>query len=308
MSFVETEHDPAPEGGVVDFLTASDQTRFRVARWCPEGATRGTVVILNGRTEFIEKYFEVVRDLIERGYAVATLDWRGQGLSQRALDNPHKGHVESFDRYVSDLRQAVQDFIRPHCPEPYRALAHSMGGNITLRYLGAHPDTFESAVFSAPMWGIGRHVRPPWWMRVVAKLSKLGMRGSYLPGSDGDYGESSTKFEDNVLTHDEHRFRRMVAQVAAEPKLALGAATIGWAEEAIASMDIVHDDGFPESIQIPVRVCSAGRDTLVSNESHVQLVERMPKGQHVVVEGAKHELLIEIEEYRRQIFAVFDSL
>ena len=57
---------------------------------------RGTVAILGGRGEFIEKYFEVAEDLLSRGLAVATMDWRGQGGSERPLRNARKGHVDDF--------------------------------------------------------------------------------------------------------------------------------------------------------------------------------------------------------------------
>ena len=52
----------------------------------PPERPRGTVVLLTGRGEFIEKYAtEVVGELLERGFAVVALDWRGQGLSDRPL-------------------------------------------------------------------------------------------------------------------------------------------------------------------------------------------------------------------------------
>jgi lysophospholipase len=309
MSFVSTPADPVPEGGVADFLTAADGTRFRVARWCPDTATRGTVVILNGRTEFIEKYFEVIGELIEQGYAVASLDWRGQGMSDRALDNPHKGHVDHFDLFISDLRQAMREFIEPNCPGPFRALCHSMGGNITLRYLGEHPGDFESCVFSAPMWGIGMAARTPWWMRGISQMANaVGLGHRYVPGGEGDYGESSVVFENNTLTHDENRFRRFVAQVAVQPQLELGSPTLHWFRGAIHSMDIVHSPGFVEAIEIPVLVCSASADVLVSVEAQTLIAERFPAGKQIIVEGAKHELMMEIDVHRERFFAAFHEL
>lgn len=309
MSFVVTEADPVPEGGVAERLTAADGTRFRVARWCPDTTTRGTVVVLNGRTEFIEKYFEVIGDLLERGYAVASLDWRGQGLSDRPLENRHKGHVAHFDLFVSDLRQAMTEFVEPNCPAPYRAICHSMGGNITLRYLHAYPDSFESAVFSAPMWGIGKAPRTPWWMRAVSAVTNaFGMTHSYIPGVEGDYGHESNTFEGNVLTQDRDRFERFTAQVAAEPELELGSPTHGWVKQAIASMDVVHSEGFPEAIHTPIRVCSAGEDTLVSVAAQRLVADRLPNAKQILVEGAKHELLMELDTYREQVFAAFDEI
>ncbi|MFT5441184.1 MAG: lysophospholipase [Myxococcota bacterium] len=307
MTFVATEHDPIPDGAELQWLTAQDGTRFRVARFGSTSAPKGTVVILNGRTEFIEKYFEVTNELIARGYAVATLDWRGQGMSDRALDDRHKGHVENFDLFVSDLHQAIVDFVKPGCPAPYRMLCHSMGGNIGLRYLGAHSETFESAVFSAPMWGIGKNPRTPGWMRVFGRLTNaFGISDWYIPGGHG-YRDEDREFTNNNLTHDKTRFAHFVAQVDKEPALELGAPTLGWVRQAIKSMDILHAPGFAEKISIPITVCSAGDDALVSNASHKLIVDRLPNGQQIEIKGAKHELMVEIETHRKQFFDAFHS-
>ena len=308
MTFVITNEDPVPNGAVSEWLTAADRTRFRVARFAPPNTSRGTVVVLNGRTEFIEKYFEVIRNLHERDYTVATLDWRGQGMSDRPLASRHKGHVENFDLYVSDLRQTMVEFVEPNCPAPYRLLCHSMGGNIGMRYLGEFPDSCESAVFSAPMWGIGKFARTPKLLRLVGGATNVLRLGtSYIPGG-GDYSESDRKFEGNVLTHDPERFARFVAQVKAQPQLELGAPTFGWARQGIISMETIHAPGFPEAIHTPIRVCTASAESLVSVEAQRIVANRLPNGEQVIIEGAKHELLMEIDDYRDQIFAVFDAL
>lgn len=308
MTFVITDLDPVPPGGISEWLTASDKTRFRVARFAASDTSRGTVVLLNGRTEFVEKYFSVICDLQERGYAVATLDWRGQGMSDRPLANRHKGHVQDFDLYVSDLRQMITEFVEPSCPAPYRLLCHSMGGNIGMRYLGEFSDTFESAVFSAPMWGIGKHAQTPLFLRAVGGAAKLvGMGNAYIPGG-GDYGDPDRIFEDNVLTHDPARFARFVAQVKAQPQLELGAPTFEWARQGIKSMDTIHAPGFAEGVDTPIRVCTASADSLVSVEAQRLVAERLPMGKQVVIEGSKHEPLMEIERYRDQIFAEIDTL
>ncbi len=53
--------------------------------------SRGTVVILGGRADFMERYFETARDLMDMGYCVASVDLRGQGGSQRLTRNPMQG-------------------------------------------------------------------------------------------------------------------------------------------------------------------------------------------------------------------------
>ena len=210
MQLVATRDDPVPGGGVVRRITVADGTSLRAARWVPADASRGTVVVLNGRTEYIEKYFEMISQLLERGFAVATLDWRGQGLSDRPLENRQKGWVQSFDLYVSDLHEFFETFVQPACPEPYRVLSHSMGGNITLRYLRDHPETFVSAIFSSPMWGIGKTARTPGWTRLLGSAAcAVGFGEAYVPGSN-DWGAKERVFETNILTHDPERFARMI--------------------------------------------------------------------------------------------------
>src|SRR6516165_4364563 len=99
MKLVSIPANPVPDNFVTGTLKTPDGVSLRFARWLPPAGRRGTVVLLQGRAEWIEKYFETVRDLRARGFAVATIDWRGQGMSERALKNPRKGYVRSFNQY-----------------------------------------------------------------------------------------------------------------------------------------------------------------------------------------------------------------
>jgi lysophospholipase len=308
LTLVATERDSVPPGAEVDRITAADGSVLRVARWLPSGGTRGTVVILNGRTEFVEKYFEVIGDLLRRHYAVATLDWRGQGLSGRLLRNAHKGHVRDFGLYVSDLRRMFTRFVEPACPRPYRALSHSLGGCIALHYLAQHPNSFASAIFSAPMWGIGRGAGTSATLRgLVALLDQLGLGSCYLPGRR-DYGDSDRAFWGNPLTRDAERFARFVAQIDAEPRLALGGPTIHWAREAMRAIAAIHEPGFAEGIEIPIRVCTAGDDTVVSIAAQSAVAGRLANASQHIFEGAQHELLMERDAIRNRFYALFEEL
>src|ERR1043166_3543765 len=83
---------PANRGG---FLEGAGG-RMRYACWNASGtgSPRGTILLLTGRGEFIEKYAtEVVGELLGRGFCVYAVDWRGQGLSDRALADRSKGAV-----------------------------------------------------------------------------------------------------------------------------------------------------------------------------------------------------------------------
>src|SRR5215208_2381262 len=151
MTLVSIPANPAPEDVVTGTLKTPDGVALRFARWAPPPGRKGTVCLFTGRAEFIEKYFETVRDLRTRGFAVAMIDWRGQGLSERMLSNPLRGYVRSFDDYGVDLATFIHEVVLPDCPPPVFALAHSMGASILLRAAYQGHSWFDRMVLLAPM-------------------------------------------------------------------------------------------------------------------------------------------------------------
>ena len=151
MKFISIPANPVPDHGLAGTIKTPDGVNLRFGRWEPPPGRKGTVVVLQGRAEYIEKYFETVRDLRARGFAVATFDWRGQGLSDRALADPHKGHVRNFSQYVTDLEAFMHQVVLPDCPPPIFALGHSMGGAIAIKSCHDGSRWFERVVLTAPM-------------------------------------------------------------------------------------------------------------------------------------------------------------
>src|SRR6201988_471333 len=149
MRLVAPPANPIPEGAIVATVRAIDGVRLRTARWTPPVATRGTVALLGGRAEFIEKYFQTIQDLLDRGFAVATMDWRGQGGSQRQLSNPRKGHIDDFSLYERDLDAFVSEGLGPSFPQPWFALCPSRGAATLLSIARAGRCPFDRLVLTA---------------------------------------------------------------------------------------------------------------------------------------------------------------
>ena len=221
VRLVGTADNPIPEGGRVMRLVADDGTRLRAALWTPPGATRGTVAIFGGRGEFIEKYFETVDDLLARGFAVASVDWRGQGGSERSLRDPRKGHVDDFSLYGRDLRALAEQVLAPYCPRPWYGLAHSMGAAILLAEAHAGSSPFERLLMTSPMIDIYGIKYPRGARALALALDTLGLGGRYAPGG-GSRGVEAMDEDGNVLTSDSARFRRMISIASAAPDLTVG--------------------------------------------------------------------------------------
>src|SRR5262249_53177429 len=215
--------NPVPEGAVAGHIAAADGVKLRYARWNPTGPRRGTVCLFGGRTEMIEKYFEVVRELRVRGLAVAALDWRGQGGSDRLLSDPRKGYVRSFDDYQMDLEVFMREIVLPDCPAPIFGLAHSMGAAILLEAVRFGRRWFDRLVLSSPMIElVGRAGRP--MVRAIARVGSLfGFGRSYILGG-GPAPISSRPFSGNPITADAVRYERIRA-LEELPGLGLGGPT-----------------------------------------------------------------------------------
>ena len=204
--------------------------------------------LFHGRGEFIEKYFEVVADLRRRGFAVATMDWRGQGGSARLLRNTHKGHVRSFADYDQDLAHFMKEIVLPDCQPPYIALAHSMGGNILLRNASLSGSWFSRMVLSAPMIDIApEQARRP--ARRLARLCRdrlaaIGFGSMYARGGH-DRPLELEPFEGNPLTSDRERYQRNRLVLEAAPALGLGSPTIAWLRAALRSIARLTSPDYP---------------------------------------------------------------
>jgi lysophospholipase len=306
MDLVSIPANPAPEGATVGMLKAPDGVAVRYARWEPPPGRKGTLCVFPGRAEFIEKYFEVVNDARERGFAVAMLDWRGQGLSQRMLGDRLKGYVRSFSDYDADLETFVKEIVLPDCPPPLFALGHSMGGTVLLRAAYRGRRWFDRMVLSAPMIALAGPAASRGAKMTARTLRYLGMGGGYIPGG-GATPVATRPFIGNPVTSDPVRYARTAAIVEAEPDLGLGAPTVGWVDAAFRAMAELAEPSYPARIRQPMLILAAGQDELVSTPAIGEFALRLRAGAHLVISGSQHEILMERDRFRLQFWAAFDA-
>lgn len=307
-SLVDLARNPVPGGAQVGLFQSFDGLKLRYALWAATRAPlRGTVVIVPGRSEFIEKYFETVADLRRRGFAVAVMDLRGQGGSERLLGDTTKGHVRNFRDYERDLDGFVSEIVRALLPEPYIALGHSLGGHILLRRALSPEFPFSRLVLTAPMIRIAGEAlgMSAGVARAFAETAAMcGGARRFVPGGSGA-GEA--KFEGNVLTSDPERFARAQAVLKAAPELAIGAPTIGWMKVAFRSMAQLQHPDTPRSISVPMLVAMAGEDKIVSTTAVEDFALRTKLASRVLIPSSRHEILQETDDIRARFWAAFDA-
>ncbi len=300
--------NPVPNGAVVGCFELRDGLPLRYARWDTTAERRiGTVCLFQGRREFIEKYFETITDLRRRGFAVAAMDWRGQGGSARLLKNPLKSHAESFAHFDDDVRRFMGDIVLPDCPPPYYCLAHSLGAHLVLRLAQTRACWWDRMVLASPMIQFAGNEVSNRLASVAAEVCTLAGAGDlFIPkGKTGPLEEMP--FPNNPLTSDRLRFERAQEMLRAAPHLAVGAPTIGWIAAACASISQINAREFTESVKAPILIVAAGNDAMVSTAAVERFASRLKNCALIVIAGAKHEILQERDQFREQFWAAFDA-
>lgn len=294
---------PIPPGGGAEWVKGAGGAKLRAALFTPKGLARGSVVLSTGRTECIEKYFEVIGELLERGFVVLAQEWRGQGLSHRDLPDRLKGHAKGYQTFLDDYHALLAAF-ESRMPKPWLAVGHSMGGCLTLLALAkGEANRFAGAVLSAPMLGVRM---PPMSGFLIGLKMLLGQGGDYArPPAADPYTEA---FEGNVLTSDPKRFARGRALIAANHDLALATPTWGWVDFAVKATRYLGEAANLRGVTLPVTIISAGHDQLVKDDAQRAAAGNLPQGKFVSIAGAEHEILMETDAKRAPFWAEFDAL
>lgn len=303
--FYHTPDNPAPERSASGYFAAHDGKRLRYGLF---GATarplKGTVVILPGRNECIEKYFETARDLARRGFGSATFDWRGQGASDRLLGDAARGHVRSFLDYAKDLDRFFDEIVLPDCRGPFYLLAHSTGATVALLDAAAMANRVRRMVLIAPLLALYKSpLSMPAIGRLATALTWTGFGRRYIAGGPPRF----TSFADNVLTSDPTRYQRNAALYQAFPQLAVGGPTVSWIRAACQAAAALQDPHFLAGMQIPTLIVAAGADRVVSNTAIEHFARQLRVASLLTIDGARHELLQEADFYREQFLAAFDA-
>ncbi|PVB62589.1 alpha/beta hydrolase [Labrenzia sp. 011] len=341
MNLIDLPDNPVPAGARTGYVETPDGVRLRYAHWPAAGGPRkGTVTLLQGRAEYIEKYFEVISDLRGRGFAVVTFDWRGQGGSQRLTRNVRRGHVSSFGKFRLDLRTILKEISLATYPGPHFALAHSTGALVVLSDTERLRTMLDRAVLTAPLLGLPSGVLPPnlgGVARSVLKIASLGRLGGspsrakvqkkpalserigfplarlcsmiglgrlFVPGGNGNI---LVPFETNRQTSDKTRFDRFNKVLEAAPELGIGAPTLGWLNAAAGAMRALRKRDAGPNMKLPCLVLAAGNDRIVSTPCTEDFVSRAKAAAYVEIPGARHELMMERDEFRDQFWAAFDA-
>lgn len=290
MTNAATSQDANQRTYVFEYGTVRDQRdtldlRYAVMRGPVE--PRRFLVFLNGRTEWIEKYAYLVRDLgLPDDCAFLTMDHRGQGASGGV-----RAYVDSYESFAADARVVVETVCGD---KPYAMVSHSMGGLISLFSVLEGYLRPQSLVLSSPLFGLPNAPLP----RVVSKSAARVLTSLHLGTLSSGVGAVGERpFAGNIYTHHAARYAAMLAT-----PYPVGGVTFGWVAATFAAIEAVFEPKKIAKLTVPTLVMGGTDERVVEYESFQRWV--YVASQHTqaplqlrLIPDARHELFSETPEF-----------
>ena len=296
-----------PSGGKSFFYTTLDGVNLRIAIW-NQSSSKGTVLLQSGRTEFIEKYYEVIQEFTQKGFCVALMDWRGQGLSERVAKDIRIGHVKNFGDYDSDFEEVIEKVYQDSCPRPWIAMGHSMGGCLVASTAAKNTNLFDAIILCAPMLSLQMPTLVKKLIHIFGFIAKVGLEEKAVakPEWSKDKGWRESSFRENQVTSDQTRYERTLRLIREHEELAIGGLTISWVYGALKRTKEMSSPGWIKKIKQPLLLLNANKDKLVSPTENKKICDQSDT---VTIEDidSEHEILMETDLIREQAWNAIDE-
>ena len=285
------------------FFPLNDGGKLRYAEFMPAGQPKGTILIVPGRREFLEKkYEELGQPLLNLGFKLIIVEPRNHGLSSRILsgDLQQRDHLDDFALPLNDLRAFFAAIVQPNLSEPLIIHGHSMGGHLLLRWLAEDSPPVAKAFFTAPMLalaGMSAHLAA--YGVTWASVRLFGKVTDYAP-MQHDFNEEDCYFATNPLTQDASRFPVFENYFAAHPALTVGGVTWGWLLAALKSMQTAHAQPYLSRIPIPVLALVGAQDYVTPADEIARYLNHIPRVRTHVIAHSRHDILNETPSVRTE--------
>ena len=144
----------------------NDGLKLYAQGWRGDTPPRAIVCLVHGIGEHSGRYVHVAHSLTEAGYALLTMDLRGNGKSQG-----RRGHTTSYEALLDDVAHLL-DEADDHFPKHFRFLyGHSMGGNLVLNYTLRRRPNIAGVIATSP-W-IHLAFKPPFWKIPLGRVMNV---------------------------------------------------------------------------------------------------------------------------------------
>ncbi|MFP4446985.1 MAG: lysophospholipase [Desulfosudaceae bacterium] len=251
-------------------------------RW-PVEDPAAALLLVHGLGEHSGRYGNLINAMEKEPVSFFALDHQGHGRS-----GGKRGHVNDFADYTADVKQFVDQVIRPQVPDrPLVCLGHSMGGLIAAHFALRHQADLNALVLSAPAFQPGSKV-PAFQAaaaRIVSRILPRLTQSNQLNPADLSHDPATVQaYLADPLVHDRISTRWFVSFLA----------TAGFCLDHAAELTL------------PLLVIHGAADRMVNPEGSRQFYEQAGSSDKTlrIFDGLFHETMNEAPADREAVLAV----
>lgn len=259
---------------------AKDGSSIYWKGWVPDSAPKAVVQVIHGYAEHIDRYGNVVNELVPAGYAVFGTDHRGHGHS-----DGKRGHVNAFQDFIDDEKQFRRDVIDIQFPGlPCFVLGHSMGSLIAMNYIEQSPGGVRALVLSGTGSQPGKDI--PTILLTVTKILSTILPSVHV----------KSPLPPEFISRDPD-----VVKAYVEDPLVYNVITPRLAHEM--NRYVVLGAQNASKIQIPVLIQLGSKDTAFSKQRELFEMVGARDKTYKLYDGLKHEVYNELIADRTTVLA-----
>lgn len=166
------------------YPSSDGKTRIHAVSWEPEGTPKGIVQIIHGMVEYINRYDEFARYLVEDGFLVCGEDHLGHGES--VISDEFHGFFGKHGNawVISDIHKLRQIMTEKYPGVQYLMLGHSMGSFLVRQYITEENCDYAKGLSGVVVMGTGWQpdivLRSGMFVAQMQGLNKVGKQSKMI--------------------------------------------------------------------------------------------------------------------------------
>lgn len=251
----------------------------------------GTVIVLQGAGDSLERYVDIFGGLSNRGYYVASFDWFGQGQSATCESSKNKADKYDLKKYTNDFDRFLHDVVYPDCPPPYHLLCYDMGCVMGLNGMDFINNQIDRILCVSPLLSPLDVSMDSFWHKIKYRLCSLGLkRIEFSQGANNvtqQFDQSGKSIE--IQSIKKSFFNRR------------------WLSQYCKAIKTLEQRLQNNDLRVPTLFLLANHDKLSSENTAQQMCNNVRLVDYIKISGVDHDILHSSDKHLNQFWAVLDA-
>ena len=251
----------------------------------------GTVIVLQGAGDSLERYADIFTGLSNRGFYVASFDWFGHGQSDTCESFRNKADKYDLKKHTNDFDRFLHDVVYPDCPPPYYLLCYDMGCVMGLNAMDFINNQIDRILCVSPLLSPLGVSMDSLWHKIKYRLCSLGLkRIEFSQGANN----LTPKLDQSGKSIEIQSIRKSFFNRR-------------WLSQYCKAIKTLEQRLQNNDLRVPTLILLANHDKLSSEDTAQQMCNNVRLVDYIKISGVEHDILHSADRHLNQFWAVLDA-